>query len=257
MKNLKMKNLKKTTTADLRWKEYIKVFAKAIWVFAKYFDKQVQDYIDYIENNPQMFSSIQELKKMTTEDLNNSIDDIIKVLVEWHIAWQKFAEKDIQKEITVWISFDITDENALEWANDNVWKLISWINETTQEEIMLLITNAIQDWKTIKETSALIKEKFTQYSEYRASLIATMEISNSFAEWRSTQFNKYEKYFWSEWFKRSQTQWDDKVRLEHVANQEEGRIPANQLFKATWTLHEPHWFNCRCVVAYRLTKPEN
>lgn len=252
-----MKKLKKSISSDIRGKEYIKILANAVNVFAKYFDKQVQDYIDYIEQNPQMFITVQKMKKMSNEDLNIMEDEIVLNLSLAFLSWNEFQDLETQKELTVWVSFDLDNKYAIDWWKENTGKLIKWINETTQEEIQKVISDALENGKTSKETIQLIKDKFLQYSQYRASLIANMEVSNAFAQWRKIQFWKYQKYFSSEWWKRSQTQWDDTVRATHVANQAEWRIPANQEFKATQTLCEPHWFNCRCVVAYRLTKPSD
>lgn len=255
-----MKTLKKTST-DIRWKAFITSVGKYQKVIAIYFSKQVQDYIDYIENNPQMFSWIKEVtlekfKKISDEDMDGMIDDIIEFTMEAFIQWQNFTEKDIQKDITTWVSFDIDNTDAKDWAKVNAGLLIRWINETTQEEIANLIEKAIEEGLSMFEVSQRIKDKFQQYTEYRASLIANMEISTAFAEGKKIQLEKYQNYFNTTWYKRNQDQWDSAVRSDHADNTEEWWIPADQLFKATQTLHEPHSFNCRCVVSYRLTKPE-
>jgi hypothetical protein len=103
-----------------------------------------------------------------------------------------------------------------------------------------LIVKAIDQGLTAKETTAKIYEKFGQYNEYRAALIANMEVSTAFAVGKDAQFQKYEQEFDVKGWKRNVDQGDGSVREDHAANSDEGWIPRDQLFAATQTMYEPH-----------------
>lgn len=254
-----MKKLVKTKVTDIRGKEFI----QSVWtlkdVIARYFKIQVKDYVDYVRNNPQMFVTVQEFKKsfkkVSDENYNEIVTEIVDVTVWAHIQGQNFTEQSVQKEIDIGLTFNINNDRAKEWAANNAWLLIRGIDQTTQEEISNIISDSIDKALSLDETAKIIDEKFAQYSEYRASLIANMEIATAFAEGKDSQFSHYQKYFQIEGYKSNYDQGDGNVRPEHRENTLEGWIPYNQKFAATDTLREPHDFNCRCVTRNRLTKP--
>ena len=130
------------------------------------------------------------------------------------------------------------------------------VNDTTKDEVRTLFSKAWEENWSVSDISSAIEEKFTQFSKYRASLIATMEVANAYEVGKKDQFALYQNYYHFDGFKRSQTQHDSGVRYTHALNEIEGWIPEKQLFSGTETDHAPHGFNCRCVTLRSLLPPE-
>ena len=254
-----MKKIK--TSSEIRGKE----FTKAIWEFQKvtikYFNLQIQDFLDYIDGNPQLFfevidfSKIQKFNKISNEDLDEVLNDFISIHVTWYITGQKFTDKSIKSDIIIWVNFDIDNTEAIEWAKVHAWEMIKYIDESTQEQISGIITKSIENWDSIETLKNKIYTKFWKYNETRSALIAQQEISIAFAQWKKRQFQKYSDYYNTVGYKRNIDQGDSAVRWTHADNTAEWWIAADQEFKATGTQEDPHDFNCRCVVEYRLTDP--
>lgn len=102
---------------DMRGPKYRKAFAIFVKLWAEYFDKQVSEYIDYVENNPQMFI----VRKEVDDEFNQSITDSI---LEVYTLGMTMQEADIQEQIEIGISMDIKNEEALKWAKTRVGELI-------------------------------------------------------------------------------------------------------------------------------------
>lgn len=165
------------------------------------------------------------------------------------MEWQDAAVKE---QLAVGLSFDIRDEDALSWARTKVGELIKGVDATTSEEIRKIVEDALKERKTMKEVKEAIREKFLQYSAYRSSLIAVMELGNSYEQGKKAQFSRYADRFGVDGFKRSFTQGDSSVRPTHKQNADAGWIPASRLFPGTNTDTAPHGFNCRCNVQWSL-----
>ena len=256
---------------DLRGKEFTSTVAAFKKVATKYFELQIQDYLSYIDWNPQLFIGVSEnseneihqvevlldkMKKISAEELETIVEEFVNVHVTWYVAGQNFSEKKAQSEIPVWVSFDIDNSEAISWAKVHAWEMIRYIDETTQKEISKIISDSIENWNSVDLLKTKIYTKFWKYNETRAALIAQQEISIAFAQGKRIQYEKYSNYFNTVWWKRNMDQWDSAVRDSHEENTLEGWIPADQAFKATQTQDEPHWFYCRCYVDRRLTNPD-
>lgn len=232
---------------EIRGKEYTKLFIKFSELWAWYFNKQVDEYLLYVENNPQLFV---EMRKAATGDefMKKNIEQLANI----YMLGMTVQEKTIQDDIAVGLSFDIKNEDAIAWAETRVGELIKWVDETTQKEIQSIIESAFTNGKSMNEIKDEIFAKFIQYSEYRASLIAVMETGNAYQQGKKAQFWRYQEKFGVVGFKRSKTQGDSNVRPTHIQNQLAWWIPANQNFPWTWTDDAPHGFNCRCNVTYSI-----
>lgn len=130
------------------------------------------------------------------------------------------------------------------------------VTDTTKKEVRALFNEGWTNNWTQEEMTRAIKDKFSNFSEYRAALIAQMETANAYEEGKLQQFRGFERQLGLTGWKRSQTQHDSAVRESHRANEAEGWIPSDQKFKATDTMRAPHGFRCRCVTSFALFPPD-
>lgn len=188
------------------------------------------------------------------------VEDVERILQNVYIVGQDLILSAVLQElkdlsIDLQTAISITDEFALDYAVTRGGELISQVTETTRKQVGALVEKALKEGRSKKYLANEIYKKFDQYNEVRSALIAQQEIALAYGSSKSEQFQDFAGRFNQQGRKRSQSQNDAKVRPEHYDAQLEGRIPANQPFNSTGTMHEPHGYNCRCVVAYRLFKP--
>ena len=199
-------------TLEQRGKEYTKLFMKFTKLWTGYFDKQVEEYIAYADNNPQMFV---EMRK----DIGDSFEEEnIQELIDIYTLGMTIQDAIVQSEITIGLSIDIRNEDAIAWAKKRAGELIKGVNETTQKEIQVIIDSALTGGKSMKDIKDEITSKFIEYSEYRASLISIMETGTAFEQGKKSQFARYQDKFGMVGYKRSRTQDDSNVRPTHKEN---------------------------------------
>lgn len=229
----------------------------------KAISKAVEEYQDAL-----LLELLQDYPLVSIEKTTGILDnffDSIKGLLEWvYLYWQKvwlwYVKKETKElEVLAWLdfdlSFDIAPTRADEYAKRQAGVLISNVNETTRAKVAEIVWKSINAWRTQNKLSQEIFEQFGQFSQVRAELIARQETALALWWWKYDQFIESSKNYQTTGYKKAYTQEDVNVRPEHQANADAWRIPANEEFPWTWSMHEPFDFNCRCVVAYRMFLP--
>ena len=246
--------------ADIRGKEFTKVYLAFVSLFVWLFQEQSKFFIAYAENNPQMFTGdggliiekYDEFGDMTpSEEFMNTLGSF---LIKAHMVWQDATNKEVQSQVNVLM--ELKNSYAEAYSANRAGELMRAVNDTTKAEVRSLFNKGFKENWSLSEISAAIDEQFTQFGKYRANLIATMEVANAYEVGKKDQFSSYQSYFRVTWYKRSQTQQDSAVRTSHNRNEIDGWIPENTPFSGTGTDHAPHEFNCRCVTLRRMTAPE-
>ena len=242
MKNMVNKTqLQNLNFAKKRWQKFFKSHAKFAKLWSDYFINQTEKFI---KNH----YTKQQIKKET----HHFEKDLIDVLFFVYSLWSELINKQINWQIMFWISFDIDNTLALEYAKTRAWELILKSDKTTQKEVSKIINAGLERNLPAKEISKIIRRRFKKYSYYRASLISTMELSNAYEYGKLKQFEKYTNHFWVSWYKKNVDEADSNTRESHRQNTLDGWIKASELFSWTQTSHAPHWFNCRCNTLYSL-----
>ncbi len=251
-----IKIMKADLELDIRWDKYITRFKQFRNTFRNYFKKQVEDYIKQVDNMAEFQYDIKKfkLKKLNQEERIEAItDELEKIVILWNTSINELALEELSPEQIL----AIDSKSAREFARTEAWRLIRWINETTEKLVQQIIDKWLEKQLSKKWIKEMIADRFRWFAERRATLIARQEVAMAFEKAKNDQFKKYEKEYWIEWYKRAQTQQDEKVRPSHSQNQADWWIPRNQRFSWTWDMHAPFGFNCRCVTSYRLRKPNN
>lgn len=233
-------------------KEYSEIFVEFVELFKKYFEKQALLYIASLDN-------LEILEK------NDSSEDFLKKLGELlekiYNLWfsENFEEfsKNLQSywyEVPENIILD--NKEAIEYAKNHAWELILWINQTTKNQVWEIISKWLEEKLNINEIALKIKEKFDNYSTYRASLIAQNETALAYSSASRKQNDNFTKKLWIVGRKRAVTQKDSNVRKSHFINESDWWIPKNQVYSWTWSDKAPFGFFCRCHDEYSLVNPE-
>jgi len=236
-------------------KEFMELFYDFISFFNDYFEKQAIKYIESLKDIPEL-QEIELKKELDEEETENLITKLSFIFLLWQNEIKLKSDLELEN---AWIELDILINNEywLEYAKNRAWELIKWVDETTQKEISKIIEYWIKKWHNLKTIAKSIDDKFLKYSTYRSSLIAVMEVWNSYEVWYRKQHDEYTEHFWITWYKRSITQWDSNARESHIKNEEAWWILKTELFPGTKTDHAPHWFNCRCYTDYSIVNPES
>ena len=234
-------------------KEYVEVFFDFISETKKFFKKQSLFYLAQLKEYP-------ELKKWADDDF---LKKIIPLLAKIYLLWGKEEVERLNNNLLQYWYADMLDDNisvsskeAYKYAEKRAWELISWINETTANQISDIISRAIKDKTPINEIATKIENQFVNYSLFRSTLISQQELAMAYNEASKEQMKNFAKNLNVEWRKRAITQKDNQVRPSHRENELEGRIPRSQVFSWTGSDTAPFWFFCRCDVIYSLVNPD-
>lgn len=244
---------------DIRGKNFIKAMTKLSNLMDDYWEIWLKKVLKDLDNR---------LLKDKLDDFQSLFDEfeinLEEILSYSYILGMKFSDKDIKRQIDgklfIDVSFDINDDYAKNYVQQRIWFLIKWIDETTRKEVESIISNWVKNSLSRKEIAEDISTKFSQFKTYRSILIAQMEVTNAFSEWKEKQFQKYVDQFWVPGWKSVKTQWDDKVRPEHSKNEKAWWINFNLEFPWDTKLNkmkEPFDFNCRCVTKYSMFNPDS
>ena len=234
----------------VRSKEFMEYFYDFIAFFDNYFKNQAIEYIESLDNY--------SIKKFSLSE--KQLQELEKKLTFVFLLWQQEVKTKTDLELNnIWIKVDIVINNDywLDYAKNRAWELISEIDETTKEQLSWIIEYGIKNGNTLQEIALSIDNKFLNYSTYRSSLIAVMEVWNSYEYGARKQHDEYTEHFWVVWYKKSTTQWDSNARETHKQNEEAWWILKTEPFPWTWTDHAPHEFNCRCYTDYSVFEPVN
>lgn len=256
---------------DIRWKKFLKLFAQVQRLFRAFFREQADALADavaarykpryesvpveksgFLEGILELFADDPKfrliLEKILVEIFDEGADDEYKEKIE------EVRENVKGGEISG--SLALPSYEADNYAKNRAAELMHAVTDTTKKEVRALFNEGWTNNWTQEEMTRAIKEKFSNFSEYRAALIAQMETANAYEEGKLSQFRGFERQLGLTGWKRSQTQHDSVVRESHRANEAEGWIPSDQKFKATDTMRAPHGFRCRCVTSFALFPPD-
>lgn len=211
--------------AAKRGKAFEDAFSAFVAIMARYFEAQAAEFEKMAAEASENHAVV--VAKSAAEDF---ADEITEALMGAYSIGLDAQEAEIAESLAVGLSMDVPSTEALEWAKVRAAEMIKDVDGTTMAEIRKIIEDALTEGKTLKAVRDEIYAKFAQYSAYRASLIAVMEIGNAFEQGKRAQFSRYQSQFGREGWKRSYTQGDSNVRETHRQNAEAGWIPANQPF---------------------------
>lgn len=256
---------------DIRWKKFLKLFAQVQRLFRAFFREQADALADAVvaRYEPRYESVPVEKSGFLEGILDLFADDpkfrliLEKILVEIFDegADDEYREKieEVRENIKggeLSGSLELPSYEADNYAKNRAAELMRAVTDTTKKEVRALFNEGWTNNWTQEEMTRAIKDKFSNFSEYRAALIAQMETANAYEEGKLQQFRGFERQLGLTGWKRSQTQHDSAVRESHRANEAEGWIPSDQKFKATDTMRAPHGFRCRCVTSFALFPPD-
>lgn len=155
------------------------------------------------------------------------------------------------------ISFDLANPRAVAYLREYGAKLVTQINETTQQEMRDLIVRMVEDRKSYDQIAREISRRWTEMAipkpqghiDSRAHLIAVTEVGNAYE-----QGNLLVVQDMAGLGLAMEKQWltvgDNKVSDGCALNEEAGWIPADEAFPSgdQAPLRFP---GCRCTALYR------
>lgn len=237
---------------DIRWEEFVETMHEIEKIFIKYFQNESRKYAEEVENHFLDFTAVDKTTKIHKLSFEDFTENLKNLLAKAHFLWQKFLSKMLGKNFD---GFYLENAEAVEYANNHAWELISGIDETTKKTIQSILANAFASSWSKTETISAIQKEFEEFGKVRASLIAQMETALAHEHGEAVRFAKFAEEAGVKGWKRSQTQQDKKTRRSHLVNEIDGWIENDKLFSGTSTLHAPHGFRCRCVTIRRLFEP--
>lgn len=231
-----------------------------------FLEEHLERLVSQVYNINQSFAYLQEERKrvdpleefwdeMGLDEMIKKVIPVIKKVVEkgWRRSYRKFKPK-FEK---FWIEYsqDFIRDYASQFAEIQLSDYKGSIKATTKLDIV----KTIKEWLDNNSTYTEIQQEITKVSETlfdpaRAKMIACTEI------WRAYEYGNYYpvqqlKTFWVQFKKKRSTVQDLKVRPAHTANEDEGRVPEEHIYSATWTpicWMGTDGINCRCTMLYEI-----
>ena len=151
-------------------------------------------------------------------------------------------------------SFDLANPRAVAWYSQHGGSLdyIKDIQATSKNQLQTIITKSLDEGWSYNKTSQVIREKFTDFSRYRAQLIATHEAAQAyeagnriFIDGLSDTGVNMEK-MWN-------NSGDEKVTDGCIQNTNDGWIPLDREHSSGHQ-NPPRFPSCRCWESYREAK---
>lgn len=253
----KCEQLNKTTD-----KEFIEPWAEELY---NNLASAIYDYHNEILEQSLKTDYSDLFKTVEGEKVTSFFDIIAGLLEKIYILWQEIGLGIVKDEtklieavavLDFGLSFEIAPNRAVTYAKAQAGELVKNVSDNIKKEISNIVAKSLQGWRTQNELATVIYNSFWQFNAVRSKLIARQETALALSWGKYNQFVESATKYNTTGRKRAITQKDGKVRPEHVANEDAGRIPADQPFPWTNTLHDPHDYNCRCVTDLRVFKPD-
>ena len=182
--------------------------------------------------------------------LQEASEDLQKVFIDTLIISQKKSAQLLLNDFGVGADFLISDEIALEYAQNRAGEMITAINATTEKTINWIITKGIEQWADYTQIADAIQDKFVDFSKYRAELIAVNEIWNAYETGKVVQATDYWIRTNQQMVKRWVTQWDDRVTDECESNEGDDWINLESSF-SSGDDQPPRFPWCRCYLKHK------
>lgn len=232
------------------------------WVY-KILSKLEKDFIKLLKTERKSYEvkSIEDDIRIFIENARQQIPEYLFVSLQWVMqkAYKQayWAYKNWLPDYDSRLIFNIETEPAVKYLRNMETLHLSekdWsIYKTTKKEILTLISDWVSLWKSYTKIAEEIEEvnPFV-FSKERAKLIAIQETWQAYG-WANYEPARKMKQKWYVMEKKWTTSHDDQVRDTHLANQEQGRIPLENLWVATGDMYAPSKdFRCRCTSITRV-----
>lgn len=118
------------------------------------------------------------------------------------------------------------------------------------------VVKILKDWIDNHLWGTEIRKRIAEYnpilfSKARARAIAVTEMHKAY-EFGNLQPMQQLNSVGIPVKKKWLTCWDDKVRPEHTACEDEGRVDISYTYPSVWVDIPPGWVNCRCTILYHI-----
>lgn len=241
---------------NLWWDKLIKAQTDLVSILEKLFKNWYDIALEEIKNNVElklMWQSL-EISKIATD---NDKDDIQPYLELAFLLWMEQLNLAFKYDPDIDISFNIKNQDALDYAKTKAGELITQVDEYTKTRIAWLVEKALDNWWGYDKITEVLKSDYS-FSTYRAKLIASHELWNSYLAWKEAQFDKYRKEYNEVWYKNWISHRDSVTTPWCLYNDLQGWIEKNKEFDSSWNKQKPTRFPwCRCNIVYRLFKPKD
>ena len=241
---------------NLWWDKLIKEQTNLVKILEKLFINWYNVALEEIKNNTElklMWQSI-EVSKVASD---NDSDELVPFLETAFILGMEQINLAFKNDPQIDISFNIKNQDALDYAKYKAWELITQVDEYTKTRIAWLIEKALDEGWWYDKVAKILKADYS-FSSYRAKLIASHELWNSYLAWKEAQFDKYRKEYNETWYKNWVSHRDSVTTPGCLHNDLQGRIEKDKEFDSSWNKSKPTRFPwCRCNIVYRLFKPDD
>jgi len=240
---------------DLWWKKLQETQKQMVDEVLKIFKNWYNIALEEIKNNTELklMWQAQTIEKYAKDD---DSEELVPFIETAFILWMEQLTFAFQKDPQIDIIFNIKNQDALDYAKYQAWELITQIDDYTKVRISKLIEKALENWWWYDKIANILQTDYS-FSKYRATLIASNELWNSYLAWKEHQFDKYRKEYNEAWYKNWISHRDSNTTPWCLHNDLQGWIKKDKDFESPGRKDRPTRFpGCRCNIVYRLFKPE-
>lgn len=233
-------------------------------VFLREFDSYKDLFPERASRSPLASKLIEADRQLTLDDFDSvwfRTENLTNIDLQGLILAEEYESMEVGYETSKSLfasgtggSFDLANPRAVAWYSQNGGSLgyIKDIQATSKTQLHTIITKSLDEGWSYNKTSQIIREKFTDFSRYRAQLIATNEAAQAyeagnriFIDGLSDMGVIMEK-MWN-------NSGDEKVTDGCIENTDDGWIPLNQEHSSGHQ-NPPRFVGCRCFETYREAK---
>lgn len=240
---------------DLWWSELIKLQRQKIKVIKKFLEKYYLKVLEELKNNNEIKANdLIGLKKWSDVDFYLILEELKDLIIKWYEIGAKQLDKILSNKSQIQIKFWVKINEIDDYAEQLAWSRITNIDNYTRQRINKILADWIKDGLWYDKIAEILKNDYW-FSDYRARLIASNEVWNSYLQGKKLQFEKYLKEYWEQWRKRWVAHNDDRTTDWCRVNHEQWWI-RYQEEHSSWHNRPPRFPWCRCNEEYSLIKPE-
>jgi len=237
---------------DLWWSELVAIQGDFSDAIEKIFERIYNEALKKIESNVEVKMNDALLENIAKTVEEDDISTYKKYFEDSFSIGSTKLDASIWKEPWVQVKLGVKQQDAVDYAQSFAWTKIQGIDDYTTTRINKLVSDGIEKWWGYNRIAKELKNDYAFWT-YRANLIASQEVGESYLNWKDVQFKRYRKEYGVDGWKQWQSHRDAVTTPWCMHNDFQWWIPYSQDFESEWNKDKPTRFiGCRCNLKTKL-----
>ena len=191
-------------------------------------------------------------RAMWVEEMFKQLEPVIaKSYEKWYKMSYRLFKKKLEEN---WFDYypELVSNYEKYWWELNLSNYKWAISYTTKRDVIKVLKEWIDNhWSWLEVAKKISEISPVLFGKPRARTIAVTEMHKAFEFWNLQPMQQLSSV-WIPVKKKWLTVGDDRVRPEHTACEDEGRVDIDYTYPSVWVDIPPWWVNCRCTILYHI-----